>query len=37
MFFKSDAHKARFLAAVQQQGKIYQGKIDEEYGAKVRA
>lgn len=33
MFFKSPEHRKRFLAAMQQQDKIYQGKLDEEYGA----
>lgn len=33
MFFKSPAHQARFLAAIQQTGKIDHGKVDPEYGA----
>jgi hypothetical protein len=33
MFFKSDEHKQRFLAVIQQIGKIYDGKLDQEYGA----
>lgn len=33
MFFKSPAHRARFLAAIRQADKIDHGKIDPEYGA----
>ncbi len=34
MFFKSPAHKARFLAIMQQIGKVYDGdKLEQEYGA----
>lgn len=34
MFFKTPAHKARFLAIMQQLGQIYDGdKLDQEYGA----
>lgn len=33
MFFKSDGHKERFLAVIQQFGKVDRGKIDSEYGA----
>src|SRR2546430_15759127 len=33
MFFKSAEHKQRFLTAIQQTGKIYNGKLDEEYAA----
>lgn len=33
LFFTSDAHKARFLSAMQEIGKIYEGKLDQEYGA----
>lgn len=33
MFFKSPAHRARFVSMVQQFGHIDQGKIDPEYGA----
>lgn len=33
IFYKSEAHKARFLATVQQLGKVYNGKLDQEYGA----
>lgn len=32
-FYTSDAHKARFLASLQQLEKVYDGKIDQEYGA----
>jgi hypothetical protein len=31
--FKGKEHKARFLAVIQQIGKVYDGKIDPEYGA----
>ena len=31
MFFKSEAHKQRFLEAVQS--KVYGGKLDQEYSA----
>lgn len=31
MFFKSPAHKERFLEAVQ--GKVYGGKLDQEYAS----
>lgn len=33
IFFKSAAHRERFLQAIQQAGKVYGGKIDTEYGA----
>lgn len=33
IFFKSPAHKQRFLAAMQQLGKVYDGKLDPEYAA----
>lgn len=33
MFFKSEGHKERFLAAIQQIGKVYEGKLDQEYAA----
>ncbi len=33
MFFKSPAHRARFLSAIRQSDKIDHGKIDPEYGA----
>ena len=31
IFFKSDAHRARFLLAMQESGKVYDGKFDVEY------
>lgn len=31
--FKGKGHQARFLAAVQTIGKVYEGQIDPEYGA----
>ena len=33
MYFTSEGHLLRFLTAVQQINKIYDGKIDQEYGA----
>jgi hypothetical protein len=33
MFFKSAQHKAGFITAMQGIGKVYDGKIDPEYGA----
>lgn len=33
MFFKSEAHKLRFLTAIQDIGKVYEGKLDQEYAA----
>ncbi len=33
IFFKSEAHRARFLTAIKQFGKVYDGKVDPEYGA----
>lgn len=33
IFFRSAAHKARFLGAINQIGKIYDGKLDPEYAA----
>jgi hypothetical protein len=33
IFFKSEAHKARFLQAMQQNQKIDRGKLDTEYAA----
>ncbi len=33
IFFKSPEHKQRFLAVMQTMGKVYDGKIDQEYGA----
>ena len=33
IFFKSSEHKQRFLTAIQQIGKVYGGKLDQEYGA----
>ncbi len=33
MFFTSAGHKSRFVAAMQQIGKVYDGKLDPEYGA----
>jgi hypothetical protein len=35
IFWKSEGHKERFLAAIQQIGKIHGGKIDSEYGAAI--
>lgn len=32
-FFTEPAHKQRWLTALQQIGKVYDGKIDPEYGA----
>ncbi len=31
--FASDAHKQRFVAIVEQMGKVYNGQVDREYGA----
>src|SRR5579862_3144468 len=33
MYWKSAAHKQRFLTIMQQIGKIFDGKVDPEYGA----
>ena len=33
IFFKSPAHRQRFIPAMQQIGKIYGGRLDSEYGA----
>jgi hypothetical protein len=33
LFFKSPGHKQRFLTTVQDLGRVYGGKIDQEYGA----
>lgn len=33
ILFRSAIHKRRFLAAIQQIGKVYDGWIDQEYGA----
>jgi hypothetical protein len=33
IFFKSIEHKDRFLTAIQQIGKVYNGKLDPEYAA----
>ncbi len=33
IIFKSENHRQRFLVAIQQTGKIYEGHINEEYGA----
>jgi hypothetical protein len=33
MYWKSAAHKQRFLTIMQQIGKIFDGRIDSEYGA----
>ncbi len=33
IFFKSEEHEQRFLAAIQQIGKVYAGKLDPEYSA----
>ena len=33
IYFKSEAHKARFLGAIQQLGRVYDRGIDQEYGA----
>ncbi len=33
MFFKSPEHKERFLMAIQDIGKVYDGKFDQEYAA----
>lgn len=35
IFFKSPEHKQRFVTTMQQIGKIYDGKLDPEYGAAV--
>lgn len=35
IFFKSPKHRERFLAAIQSIGKIYDDKVDPEYGAAV--
>jgi hypothetical protein len=32
-YFVSPEHRQRFLAAMQQTGKVHKGRIDEEYGA----
>lgn len=33
LFFTSPEHKARFLSAMHALGKVYDGKLDPEYGA----
>jgi len=33
IFFKSPEHKQRFLAVMQTYGHVYDGKLDQEYGA----
>ena len=33
MFFTSDAHRAGWLTALQALGKVYNGKLDTEYGS----
>lgn len=33
IFFKSDEHKMRFLATMQAIGKVYKGKLDQEYSS----
>lgn len=33
IFFKSEGHKTRFLEGIQAIGKVYDGMIDQEYGA----
>jgi len=33
VFFKSPEHRLRWLVALQTMGKVYDGKIDQEYGA----
>ncbi len=33
LFFQGADHKRRFLAAMQRIGKVYDGKLDPEYGA----
>src|SRR5260221_4169711 len=33
VFFKSPEHRLRWLVALQTMGKIYDGKLDQEYGA----
>ncbi len=33
IFFKSANHRTRFLEAMQRIGKIYEGKLDPEYGS----
>lgn len=33
IYFKSEEHQQRFLEALQELGKIYDGKLDQEYGA----
>jgi hypothetical protein len=33
IFFKSAAHQQRFLTAMQSIGKVYGGRLDQEYGA----
>lgn len=35
IFFKSEKHRARFLAGIQQLGKVYDGLVDPEYGAVI--
>ncbi len=33
MFFKSTEHKERLLTVIQEIGKVYSGKLDQEYAA----
>src|SRR5260221_12875480 len=33
IFFRSADNKQRFLAAMQETGKVYDGQLDQEYGA----
>lgn len=33
IYFKSKEHQQRFLSAMQELGKIYDGRLDQEYGA----
>lgn len=33
IFFKSEGHKTRFLETISRLGKVYDGKLDPEYGA----
>jgi hypothetical protein len=35
IFFKAAEHQQRFASAMQQLGKIYSGKLDQEYAAAV--
>lgn len=35
IFFTSPAHKERFVTAMQEIGKIYDGRYDSEYGAAI--